>query len=237
MKLVINEKFIQVRRKIAQILMFSSLAVLVIGLIISLGREPSKVLYSYICLIIGFILSSIGMFFTTRYGRDPRYDELLNERFKSMRNDYTFYVFSSPVPYLLLGPCGFWITPALTASGEISYVNGKWQQKGGNFLMKLMGHERLGKPEKDAGLLEADLRTFLEEKGIPPQDQPDVKVVYVRVLEQTKLGDLKEAPSLILDLKEVKRYIRQIDRESCTSPLTEEQTEKLTAALESFSKR
>ena len=62
MKLVINEKLIKKNKTIGQITTFASLAVLAIGLVFAFGRDLTRILYSYIALIIGFVLSQVGMY-------------------------------------------------------------------------------------------------------------------------------------------------------------------------------
>ena len=237
MKLVINEKLIKKNKTIGQVTTFASLAVLAIGLVFAFGKDMTKILYSYIALIIGFVLSQVGMYFSTLFGRSPRFDELFKGAFEKLRHEYTFYVYSSPVPFLLLGPCSIWVPIPLTASGKISYENGKWKQQGGNFMMKLFGQEGIGRPVQEVSANTAAIRKFLTEKGIPEEEQPEIKHVLVVLMKNTIVGEISEAPIPVVNLEDLKRSVRRVDRDECAAPLTEEQLARLTSALDEYSKK
>ncbi|HOE34731.1 MAG: hypothetical protein GX415_07355 [Chloroflexi bacterium] len=237
MKLVINEKLIKKNKTIGQVTTFASLAVLAVGLVFAFGKDMTRILYSYVALIVGFVLSQVGMYFSTRFGRSPRFDELFTGVFEKLRHDYTFYVFSSPVPYLLLGPCAIWVPIPLTASGKISYENGKWKQQGGNFMMKVFGQEGIGRPVQEINANTAMIRKYLAEKGIPEEEQPPIKHIMVVLMKNTMIGEISEAPIPVVNLEDLKRSIRRVDRDECEAPLTEEQIARLTAALNDYSKK
>ncbi len=237
MNIIRNDKLIKRNKTIGQICTYGSLIILIIGLVFAFGGDISRILWSYAALIVGFILSQIGMYFTNRFGRNPRFDEIFATAFEKLRSDYTFYVYSSPVPMLLIGPCHIWVPIPVTASGKISYVNGKWKQEGGNFMMKVFGQEGLGKPDREALADEEAIRSYLASKGIPEESQPPINHVLVVLMKNTKVGDVSEAPIPVVELPEIKRYIRRVDRESCETPLSEEQIEQLNAALSEFGKK
>jgi len=161
MNIIRNDKFIKRNRTIGQICTYGSLIVLILGLVFAFGQDLSRILWSYAALILGFILSQVGMYFTNRFGRNPRFDEILATAFEKLRHEYTFYVYTSPVPMLLVGPCKIWVPVPLTSSGKVSYINGKWKQEGGNFMMKVFGQEGLGKPDREALADEEVIRSYL----------------------------------------------------------------------------
>ena len=237
MKLVINEKLIKKNKTIGQITTFASLAVLAIGLVFAFGKDMTRILYSYIALIIGFILSKLGMHFSSRFGRSPRFDELFKGAFEKLRHEYTFYVYSSPVPFLLLGPCAIWVPIPLTASGKISYEKGKWRQQGGNFMMKVFGQEGLGRPVQEESANTALIRKYLAEKGIPEEEQPPIKHIIVVLMKNTIVGEISEAPIPVVNLEDLKRSVRRVDRDECETPLTEEQLSRLTNVLDAYTKK
>jgi hypothetical protein len=148
MKLVINEKLIKRNKTIGNVLSFAGIAILIGGLVVSFNPTPTKTIISFASLIVGFIVSQSSTFFVNRFSRDPRFDEVIAENLDKLKNDYTFYVYSSPIPMLLVGPQGLWIPVPVSASGEI-YYDKKWKQKGGSFLLKMFGQENIGRPEID----------------------------------------------------------------------------------------
>lgn len=234
MKLVVNEPLIRKRKNLAQVLTFTSLAVLGIGLFFAFQQDVTKMYYSYAALVIGFILSQAGMYFTTRFGRSPRFDEVITNSLEKLRHDYSFYVYNSPTSMLLVGPCRIWLPIPLTATGEISYSDGKWKQKGGNALMKFMGQEGIGKPDKDFATEEHNLRAFLAYKGIPVEEQPEIRAVLITMMKTTKVGDVSTAPLPVISLEELKRYIRRVDREECADPMSIETNNKLNAIFDNY---
>jgi hypothetical protein len=222
MKLVVNQPLIKQRKSLAQVMTFASLAVLGIGLFFAFQKDITKMYYSYIALVVGFVLSQVGMYFTTRFGRSPRFDEVITTSLEKLRQDYSFYVYNSPTSMMLVGPCRIWLPIPLTATGEISYVDGKWKQKGGNALMKIMGQESVGKPEKDFATEEHNLRAFMAYKGIPGGTQPEIRPILISMMKTSKIGDVSTAPIPVIDLEDLKRYIRRMDREECSAPISPE---------------
>jgi len=231
MKLVRNEKHISRNKLIGRILTFASLGVLGLGLYFAFKKEMTLILYSYICLIVGFLLTQIGLNFVNRYGRSPRYDEVFGSAFEKLRHEYTYYVYTAPVPMLLLGPCRIWLPIPVNATGEISYKDGKWVHKTRNFIQKFMGQDTVGKPDREVADASASLSKYLTEKGIPADSQPELKPIMVVYLKETQLGDVSASPYPVVELEELKRYIRRMDREECADPISPELAEKIHTAL------
>jgi hypothetical protein len=122
----------------------------------------------------------------------------------------------------------------LTATGEISYLDGKWKQKGGNALMKFMGQEGIGRPEKDFAAEEHNLRAFMAYKGIPTAEQPEIKPILISMMKNTKIGDVSASPIPFVDLEELKRYIRRVDREECADPISPETLIRLNQIFDNY---
>lgn len=231
MKLVRNEKKIKQNKLIGNILTFVSLGVLGLGLYFAFQKDMTMIMYSYVCLIIGFLLTQFGLAYVNRYGRSPRYDEIIGSAFAKLRHEYTYYVYSTPLPMLLLGPCRIWMPIPLNATGEISYSNGKWSHKTKNRVQKLMGQDSVGKPEKEIEFSLGQLKKHLLAKGIPAEMLPEVKPVLVVYLKETTLGDVSTAPVTVIELEDLKRYVRRVDREECTDPIDPALLAKLQDAL------
>lgn len=231
MKLVINDKYINVRKKAAQLTTIASLGVLVVGLIFAFKKDTQSVMYSYVALIAGFLLSQIGMFLTNRFGRTPRIDQVITKAFANLRHDYTFFVYATPQPLVLTGPCGIWLLMPMSANGVVSYEKGKWKQKSGNFLLKTIGQEGIGNPTNEADISTAELRKYFKSKGFSDEELPEIKPVMVVVMKTTQLGNISESPLPIISLADLKRYIRRIDRENCASPLDTQQRERVNQVL------
>jgi len=132
---------------------------------------------------------------------------------------------------LLLGPCRIWLPIPVNATGEISYKDGKWVHKTRNFIQKFMGQDTVGKPDREVADASASLIKYLTEKGIPADSQPELKPIMVVYLKETQLGDVSASPYPVVELEELKRYIRRMDREECADPISPELAEKIHTAL------
>ena len=233
---IINEKLIKRNSRVAMALFVISLLVLIGGAVLAwpVGDEVNmnRTMYSWIALIIGFILTRLSMYFMTRFGQTPRPDEILeSQALGKLRSDYTYFVYSTPVPMLLLGPCRLWLPVLVTSGGTISYDNGKWKHKGLSVIKRLMGQESLVDPAESVALATQELNKQYDKQGLPVEDRPDIQPIVVLMLPDTYVENVENAPYPVVKLEDLKRYIRRIDREACGTPLTDEEKEKIIAAL------
>lgn len=231
MKLVINEKYIQRNKNIGGAIFIINLLVLGIGAYFAFTRDMTKIYYSWFALIIGFALTRISMYFMNRFGRTPRYDEALTEVFGKLRHNYTFFVYSSPAPHLLLGPCRIWLPILVTSSGKISYENEKWKHSGVGIFQRLTGQETLVNPEQEVAEASKKIQEQMVKHGIPYNQQPTLQPVIVLLMARTTIGNLDNAPYSVVPLPELKRFIRKKDRLDCANEISPEENEKLIEAL------
>jgi hypothetical protein len=214
MKIVTNNKYIRRNKKIGQYTTLASLAVLVIGFIVSLTPDPSLFIYSLLALVFGFILSQVGIYFGNHWGRSPRPDEKLSLGLKGLEDKYTLYNYMTVVPHLLIGPAGIWILTPYTQKGTIIYNPEKkrWQQRGGSMLMKLFAQEGLGRPEQDTYNLFQDLQKYItKEVTIPNLPSPQVAMVF---LDEKTVVQAQESPIPAMNLEKLKDFIRRQAKEN-----------------------
>jgi hypothetical protein len=177
MNIVRNEKVIKRNSKIAQFTMLGGLVVLGGGMFISF-RYPEQVGLSLGALLLGFLLSQVGIYFSNRWGRRPRPDELIDQALKGVDSKFILFHYSSPVQHLLVGPSGIWILMPYYQRGTITFKNGRWVQKGGNLYLKLFAQESLGRPDLEL-LSEIDsLNKFLSKK-LPDGAVPQIQAALV----------------------------------------------------------
>ena len=228
MKIIKNDKLIKRNAMIGQVTSLLSLLILGIGMYISF-KKPEMFSISVGALLLGFILSQVGIYFGNRWGRSPRPDELLDQGLKGLPNGYTIYHFSSPAPNLLVGPAGIWILIPLHQHGEISYDGKKWKSKGGGFTqsyMSFFGQENMSRPDLEASA-KADklLKTLKKEMGedkIPP--------INAAIIFTSKVAEVnaENAPVPTMHLKKLKPFIRKIAKES---PITAQEVKEVNEVL------
>jgi hypothetical protein len=149
MKIVTNKKLIDRNEKIGKYTTYGALLILVIGMVLSFTAE--YFMYSFICLIIGFLVSQVGIYYGNRWGKSPRPYEKVTTMLKGLDDKYTLYHYITAAAHLLVGPSGVCVLFPYQQGGTILYDDKKkrWQQKGGNLYMKIFAQESLGRPDLD----------------------------------------------------------------------------------------
>src|SRR5512140_1293288 len=120
MKIVRNDKLIKRNATIGQYTSLLALAVLGVGMYLSLKRAD-LFLWSLIALVVGFFMTQIGMFYTNRWGRNPRPDEQIDAALKGLPGDTQLYHYSAPVSHLLVGAPGIWVLEPRHQRGKVTY--------------------------------------------------------------------------------------------------------------------
>ncbi len=212
MKIVTNERLIQRNTRIAQIASFSGLLVLVAGLIISFTRQE-LISISFVALLVGFLLSQVGIYFTNRWGRRPRPDELLNQALKGFDNKYSLYHYSTPASHLFVGPAGIWVFLTRHQRGVITFSKGRWRLKGGGFLqayLRIFAQENLGRPDlelmNEISNVQRYLGQHLTEANIPPID---AALVFVNENAEIQISEDDNPAASTLQINKLKDFLRK----------------------------
>ena len=79
MQIYRNDQFIQRRAKIGRYANLGGMGILLFGLIVNLSMQTEGLLLSMLALIVGFALYQVGMYYTLRFGRPDRPDQILAE--------------------------------------------------------------------------------------------------------------------------------------------------------------
>lgn len=227
MNIICNEQLIQRYRRIANITNLLGMAVLVGGLYITFAL-PEMINYSFLALAIGYILTQVGIYLMTRYGRSPRPDELIDTALKGLDKRYSIYHYSSPVPHLLVGPAGIWVLLPKYQRGKITYERNRWRQSGGLGLMfsKIMAQEGIGRPDLD---IEAELRNLNKyiNKNLPDADLPDPEAVLIFTNPDADI-QIEDAPTPTIPIRKLKEFIR---KKAKNKNLSEERADSLNDKL------
>ena len=224
MNIITNEKLIKRNARIGQIAMLAGLAVLIGGMFLSF-QSPDQFSLSIAALFVGFLLSQIGIYFSNRWGRQPRPDQILDLALKGLDNKYSLYHFSSPVSHLLVGPAGLWILMPKHQGGTITYADGKYRQKGGNLYLKIFAQEGLGKPELEIQSEEDSLRKYFTEQ-LPENDVPEIlsALVFTNAKVTVDVSEEDEPPAATLPVTKLKSHIR---KEAKSKPLNQDKINEI----------
>lgn len=209
MKIIKNEKLIKRNSVIGQWLSLGALGVLGLGMYISFTK-PDLFTYSLICLLIGFIMTQVGMYMGSRWGRSPRPDEKIDSGLKGLHSEFILYHYATPAAHLLVGPSGVWALLPYHQRGKISFEKNRWKMRGGGFLqgyMRIFGQEGIGRPDLDAQNEVITMRKFFS-KNMGESAIPEVKAVLVFTSDEIEL-DAGDSPIPAMKLKQFKEFMRQ----------------------------
>jgi hypothetical protein len=215
-----NDRLIKRNSLIGRYAMFAGLAVLLGGMYISFQYQEQFGI-SMSALILGFILSQVGIYYSNRYGRRPRPDELIDQALKGLDFKYTIYHFTGPVPHMLLGPSGIWALLPYYQRGTITFEKGRWRQRGGGAMygyLKIFAQESLGRPDMDVTNAVEEIQAFLKKKlgeeVFPPESLPPVQAALVFTNERATIAIDEDAspPAGTVMLKELKSLVRKVEK-------------------------
>jgi hypothetical protein len=175
MRIIRNDKFVQSRAKLGRFVSLAGLAVLALGLIISFGK-PELFYISFLCLLVGFLCSQLGIYLGNRYIRIDRPDEVLAKALKGFDDRYALYQYTSPAGNVLVTPNACLVFTVKPQAGSIEYRDGKWRHHTGGLrrFFGWMTQEGLGNPIRDAQAEAGALQRFLSKKlpGVDVSIQP-----------------------------------------------------------------
>lgn len=211
MKVVLNNNLVTKNKNIGRYTSIASLIILAAGLFASFNVQ--YVNYSFIALILGFILSQVGIYYGNRWGKSPRPDEILTQSLKGIGDKYTLYHYSTKTPHLLVGPAGILALVPMAQGGTIYYDEKKARirQKGGNLYLKIFAQESLGHPEMEARSVQKDATEYLKSK-LDEKELPVVDTILVFTNPKVKL-DCEKSPILTLTSDKLKDFIRKRAKE------------------------
>jgi len=209
MNIFIDEKMIKRNSRIGQVLTIISLATLGAGMFITF-QKPEMLGISIAALLIGFLLSQIGIYYTNRWGRSPRPDEQISLALKGLDKRYALYHYQTPASHVLVGPAGVWVLLPKHQRGTITYQKNRWRQSGGGFAqtyLKIFAQEGIGRPDLE---IESDIegfRKFLKKVLSEETEIPDIQAALVFSNPDVNI-QADDAPTPTLTANKLKDFIR-----------------------------
>lgn len=217
MKIVSDPKKINRYTKIGMYTSLGSLILLfgAVALTFIFAARPEMTIYSFVAMLLGLIMSQVGVFFANRWGKSPRVDERISQGLKGLDDRYVLYHYVTPVPHLLAGPAGVWVLVPEYQGGQISYENSKYRQKGVGFISRVVGQEGLGRPDVEAKSYQEDLEKYLK-KALPEASLPGVQSLIVFTSPKASV-QATEAPVPTMHVDKLKDFIRRAAKEKPAS--------------------
>jgi hypothetical protein len=229
MKIIKNEKLIKRNGAIGNYTSLAALVVLGLGMYLSFAKRE-LVAYYLVALLLGFILTQIGMYMGNKFGRSPRPDERLDAGLKGLQNEFVMYHYTTPASHLLIGPAGVWVVMPYHQRGQIAFRKNRWRMSGGGFLqsyMRIFGQEGLGRPDIEIDSEIKALKKYLLQH-MDESEIPEINALMVFTNDTVEL-EADDAPIPAMKLKQIKEFIRQKAKEK---KLSAETLNQLKTALE-----
>ena len=227
MYIISNDRLIKRNNRLGLIATIAGLVVLGVGMYISFTR-PKLISISMLALLAGFILSQVGIYYSNRWGRSPRPDEVLSGALKSLDNKFSLYHYCSPVSHLLVGPSGIWILQPHIQKGTITYEKGRWKQRGGNWYLKIFAQEGLGRPDVEVNGEVNALSKFLKENFPDEELEINTALVFMHPKVEIAIPEDAEPPAETIHITKLKDFLRKSVK---TKALEQEKITQITNLL------
>ena len=241
MKIITNEKKLNIYKKIGSYTMLAGMVVLVGGLVVSVNQiisgyqnpqnlpTNSEAMFNYstIAMFVGLIMTEISMYFNNRWGRKPTLDEKISLSLKGLDDRYVVYHYRGPVPSLLLGPSGIWVLVPMYQHGTITYEKGSYRQAGITWFVRLFYQEGIGRPDLIARSNIQSMEKFIQ-KNLPDAKLPPIQTAIVFTAPNANVQVGEDAPIPAMHADKLKDFIRRKAKEQPVNPSA---IQKLLAAL------
>jgi hypothetical protein len=217
MKIIIDQKMVKRNGKIGKILRWISIGLLGLALFAvfspNILNNQNTINIYFIVMVFGVFISSIGNNLTSRYGRSPRPDELIDKSLKGLDDKFTILHYETAIPHLLVSQTGIWSLIPSFVDGTISYDDKKkqWVRKGGSFLNKFLSREALGRPDRELAQNQKDFDKLLKSNAI--EAEAKLKCAVVLLHKNVVIADKSEENDvIILTSEKVKEKFRKMSK-------------------------
>jgi hypothetical protein len=210
MQIVANTRLIQRSRRLGNILLFGGMGIMVAVLAFSFYRPAQNLIFAAFALG-ALLISQLGLSLLSRYGRQPRMDEVLSESLKGLDQRYWLFHYYLGADHVVIGPPGVLVLVPRLEDGRISYDGQAWwQSRPKSGLLRRPSRKKLRGLEQDAQAEVSALRKTLERSGLTPDSltiQP-----FVVFLNPKAMVDATSAPLPNSFVKKLKNSIRHLPR-------------------------
>ena len=209
MRVRTNTKLIASRQRMGRWTAFGGLLVLLGGLILSFRAQYDVrlVMITYGALIVGMLLSSIGIYLADKWVQPPRADEALANALKGFDKRYRLYNYLLPAPHVLLSPYGLTVLTVKRHNDTVRYTNGRWKHEQSLFRkLQSLSRERLGDPVRQMEWEKSRLQSFIAAR-LPDAEVPiDGVIVFTN---PNVVLEIDGAPAHVVHVKKLKQHIRR----------------------------
>lgn len=197
---------------------------------------------SFVALPAGFVFASFGSYYINKFARRrwpdskqiARPDEVFERSMKGFDNKFSYFSYSLPVPYVLVGPCGILLFSVRSDKGRVVAKGDKWKEPFSiGRIFTVFAREGVGTPVLDLQDNEKKMRELLagadealqaEFAEIPIDgaavflnaqvqleiDNPDIPALRADQVKQFVRGKVRDVKLKSSTLREVTAYLAGI---------------------------
>lgn len=189
----------------------AAIGFLILASAMFIAMMPDLLLIAYVAMIGGFIMFNMGMQGIGRWTRNPRNDQILDARMKSLSDQVTLVHYAKlgekhVIDHLAIYPGGLALLNAKEIDGSIKQRGRSWQKKGGIFrkLFAFSGPQ-LGNPS-----FENDRNMPVVEKWLA-DNKMEVDVVAATVFLHPRVDlEIEDPDYPVLHAEEVPEFLRDL---------------------------
>lgn len=233
MRVVTDTNLVRKGKQYGRIASFTGLGILIAGLVISFrqgaGLKQFAMPAVYGSLIVGFILSNVGIYLANRWVREPRADQSLNKALKGFDNRFVLYNYYLPASHVLLTPTGVVVLVVKPQDGTITCEGERWHHKLSLVrALRFLTEEGLGNPSKEAGQETALMQKFIRER-VPEGNVPiSTFIVFTAPPERLNLRVVNPTVPVV-QLKDLKERVRKLSQDK---PMPSQTASRLQAVFD-----
>jgi len=163
--------------------------------------------WSYLAVLLGFVIGSAGNRQMNRWVNEPRADQVLSRALRGFDDRHYLYNYILPPDHVLLAPYGLFVIKAKGVEGRIRCLKDRWQ-RGFSLLRLLRGFapETLGNPTKETRREMERLIEYIAQRL--PGEEIEVKGVIIFTHPQVQL-EVRGAILPIMLLRSLKTHLRK----------------------------
>lgn len=217
LRVVTNRRLVRNRARFGRLATLGGFAALIGGLAystFSIGAQDSQaILFSYVALIAGYVLISVGKTSWLRFSIHPRPDEALAINLKTLdvRTLLFNYVSALPVDHLLATAGGLVVVETRPFVGDIVVRGDRWSRRRGIWgWLQFLSEGALGNPTKDALRGVDQMRQWLTQR-LGPEIAATIPIHPMVLFTHPRVALTIEEPTIpVAHVRDARAEVRRV---------------------------
>jgi hypothetical protein len=127
MKILIDRQRIRRRATASHAASLGGMLVILGAVVLTMSR-PQWATLTAVLLVLGFAVSTVGIYFANRWVKKPRPEDTLALGLKGLGDPCRIYHYLLPIDHVLLTPSGVVVIETVNLEGRFVYRGGRWKQ-------------------------------------------------------------------------------------------------------------